>query len=214
MSRLRRLLLRPALEGARFAQHRFRMVRSVVRARTALRGGEEIRLAFGAGDVAGSCGWTTVDLTQGCDLYWDLRRPLPFPAESVMGVYSSHFFEHLSFREGERLLAECLRVLRPAGSFSICVPNARLYLEAYVKRTRLDPETLLGWAPAFNGTTVIDYVNYIAYMDGLHKYMFDEENLLFVLRRAGFREVRARERDETLDSPERDFQSIYAEARK
>jgi len=31
--------------------------------------------------------------------------------------------------------------------------------------------------PAWNDTTKIDYVNYTAYMDNDHRYMFDEENL-------------------------------------
>lgn len=70
------------------------------------------------------------------------------------------------------------------------------------------------YRPAFNNTTKIDYVNYMAYMDGHHKYMFDEENLLFILKSAGFRNVRLREFSIDLDHKERDFESIYGEAEK
>ena len=51
-------------------------------------------------------------------------------------------------------------------------------------------------------------------MDGHHKYMFDEENLLFLLKSKGFRNVHLREFDPDLDLEKRDFESIYAEANK
>ena len=78
----------------------------------------------------------------------------------------------------------------------------------------LDPNTFLGYKQASNNTTSIDYVNYIAYMDGHHKYMFDQENLLFILKLKGFKEVRSRGFDPALDLKQRDFVSIYAEALK
>lgn len=67
---------------------------------------------------------------------------------------------------------------------------------------------------AYNNTSRIDYVNYIAYMDGHHKYMFDEQNLIVILENKGFRNVRLRNFDPSLDLKERDFESIYAEAQK
>lgn len=181
--------------------------------RRILRGGGDIFLEVGAGSVKGSGGWVTLDLAPGCDLYWDLRRGLPFPDGSVARIYSSHFLEHLSYREGQVFLGECLRALAPGGTFSIAVPNARLYLEAYLNGTDLD-RRFCGYGPAFNDTTRIDYVNYTAYMDGHHRYMFDAENLVHILAAKGFREVRLRAFDPALDSAERDFESIYAEAVK
>src|SRR5581483_2634355 len=153
-------------------------------------------------------------VTRSCDLYWDLRRGIPFPDARVSRIYSSHFFEHLSFRETQQFLDECRRVLAPGGRFSVCVPNARIYLEAYVKGTPLEGPEFFGYQPAYNRTTRIDYVNYTAYMAGEHKYMFDEDNLLFILSSKGFRNVRLRSFDPSLDLPERHFESIYAEAEK
>ena len=120
-----------------------------------------------------------------------------------------------SFKQGQRFLDECLRVLRPGGKFSICVPNARIYIEAYLRNVDLN-EILLSnmYKPAYNHTTRIDYVNYMAYMDGHHKYMFDEENRIYILKSKGMRNVRLREFNPSLDLKERDFESIYAEAEK
>lgn len=171
-------------------------------------------IEVGAGDKKGKNGWITLDMKPNCDLFWDLRQGIPFPDESVSMIYSSHFFEHLSFQEGQSFLEECKRVLMNGGKFSICVPNARLYLEAYVKGVALDPNQFFGYKPAYNHTTAIDYVNYTAYMDGQHKYMFDEENLLHILKAKGFKNAHLRCFDPDLDLQARDFESIYAEAQK
>lgn len=170
--------------------------------------GQEIKLDLGGADP-GRDGWKSLDLTEQCDLYWDLRLGIPFPSESVNHLYSSHLFEHLTYQEGQALLKESLRVLKPGGAFSICVPNARIYIEGYLG-IRQVPTEFYGWKEAFNETTAIDAVNYVAYMGGEHKYMFDQENLLRILEIAGFANVKLREFDPEVDRRERDYESIYA----
>jgi predicted SAM-dependent methyltransferase len=182
--------------------------------RRLLKQGRNICIELGAGDKRGKGEWLTIDMTETCDIYWDLRRGIPFPDGSVKKIYSSHFLEHLSFMEGQQFLDECKRALVPDGSFSICVPNARIYIEAYTKGTSLDTTTFFGYEAAYNHTTRIDYVNYTAYMAGEHKYMFDEENIVFILKSKGFRNVRLRDFDPSVDLQERKFESIYAEAEK
>jgi len=175
--------------------------------------GKDIFLEVGAGDKKGRNGWVTIDVTKNCDIYWDLRKGIPFPDESVSKIYSSHFLEHLTFKEGQIFLDECMRVLMPGGTFSVCVPNARMYIEAYLNG-ELDRNIFFGYKRAYNHTTKIDYVNYTAYMGGIHKYMFDEENLLFILRAKNLKNARLREFDAEVDLEERDFESIYAIAEK
>lgn len=174
---------------------------------------ETIFLEVGAGNKIGKNGWVTIDLTENCDIFWDLRKGLPFPDESVEKIYSSHFLEHLTFSQGQIFLSECLRVLTPGGNFSICVPNARIYIEAYLN-AGLDKDLFCVFKPAFNNTTRIDYVNYIAYMAGYHQYMFDEENLLHLLEMKGFKHPRLRSFNPATDLAERRIESIYAEADK
>jgi hypothetical protein len=87
-------------------------------------------------------------------------------------------------------------------------------MEAYIQCKDLDTNKFFNYKRAYNNTTRIDYVNFIAYMDGLHKYMFDEENLLHILESRGFKNVHLRQFDPSLDSQARDFESIYAEAEK
>ena len=62
--------------------------------------------------------------------------------------------------------------------------------------------------------SLIDQINYIAYMDQEHKYLFDEENLINTLKKVPFKKVELRNFDENLDSKVRDSESIYAIAIK
>jgi hypothetical protein len=87
-------------------------------------------------------------------------------------------------------------------------------LEAYAGSRDLTGDHWFEWRPAYNNTTRIDIVNYVAYMGGEHRYMWDDENLVYVLSAAGFQDVALRDFDPSLDLAERDFESIYAIARK
>lgn len=175
---------------------------------------DTIFLDIGSGNKKGNNKWLTLDLTENCDIYWDVRKGIPFPDESVDKIYSSHFLEHLTYQEGQRFLDECVRVLKSRGKFSISVPNARLYIKAYFLKQKLNSEQLFRYRPAYNNTTIIDYLNYTAYMGGHHKYMFDEENLLYILTSKDFVNVKLRKFDPHFDREDRDFESIYAEAEK
>lgn len=174
----------------------------------------DLFVEFGAGDKKGSGFWVTVDMSKYSDLFWDLRNGIPFPDNSVSKIYSSHFLEHLSFREGQCFLRECVRVLKPGGVFSISVPNAKVYIEAYMSGAALDECKYFAYKSAFNNTTHIDYVNHIAYMDGHHKYMFDGDNLVYILESAGFCGAHLRGYDQSIDPSERQFASLYADAKK
>ena len=121
--------------------------------------------------------------------------------------------EHLTYEQGQGFLKECVRVLAPGGIFSVCVPNARIYLEGYINGN-FDMDKFITYKPAFNNTTKIDIVNYHAHMNEEHKYMFDEENLVHRLESVGLKNVHIREFDPELDLESRDYESIYAQGTK
>ena len=174
-----------------------------------IRNKKNVLLELGSGNKKGTNGWLTIDQRELCDLFWDLNNGIPFPNESVKKIYSSHFFEHLTYKEGQKLLDDCYRVLVKGGEFSICVPNAKIYIDAYIN-SELDNNKFITWEHAYNNTTKIDYINYMAYMDGVHKYMFDKENLIHILSNKGFKDVTLRKFDNQIDLKERDYESIYA----
>ncbi len=174
--------------------------------------GRSIRLDIGAGDVHRP-GWVTLDITDDCDLFWDLRNGIPFPSSSVEIVYSSHLLEHMPYDAGQAVLGEALRVLKPGGLISVCVPNARLYIDAYLEIAPLAPDHDF-WEPALVSRRGIDLLNYVAYMGGEHACLFDQDSLTHRLNAVGFTDVAAREFDDDIDLPERAFESIYAQGVK
>lgn len=97
---------------------------------------------------------------------------------------------------------------------SVCVPDSSNYIKAYVeKRYFVKPDR--GYKPGLINTgSFIDQINYIAYMDQLHKIMFDEENLVNILRKAPFSSVELRDFDGLLDLEGRKYESVYALAIK
>lgn len=174
---------------------------------------DHVCLELGSGPKKGSNGWTTIDIS-GADISYDLRKGIPLPDMSIDRIYTSHLFEHIPYKELVLFINECFRVLKSNGELSVCVPNAGLYIRAYLDDHRFRPIGD-GYGPALIETgSLMDQVNYIAYMDGQHKYMFDSENLVNTLRQAPFSNVRLREFDETMDLKSRKFESIYASAFK
>ncbi len=179
-----------------------------------MRSASPIKLELGAGENRGIDGWTYADVNENCDLTLDLTRPFPFPDSSVQAIYSSHLLEHFEYCSLLGFLSECLRVLKQDGIFSAAIPNSRIYLDAYHNPENFDPDAFCRHLPAYHGNTRIDFVNYVAYMAGEHRYMFDEENIVAILGKAGFHNIRLRDFDETLDMAVRDSQSIYVIAEK
>tara|TARA_B100000900_G_C20471716_1_gene671693 strand:- start:212 stop:856 length:645 start_codon:yes stop_codon:yes gene_type:complete len=173
----------------------------------------EIKLELGSGERKGTNGWTTID-NKSSDINWDLRRGIPLPDNCVDKIYSSHLLEHIPYNELIAFLSECHRVMKVNGEFSVCVPNFRLYINSYIEGENFKDKSLWHQPGLINTGSAIDQLNYMMYMDGQHKYMFDEENLINTLYLSGFKDVSLRDFDYTLDLKERDFESIYAVAFK
>ncbi|MFM6204094.1 class I SAM-dependent methyltransferase, partial [Planktothrix sp.] len=179
-----------------------------------LESGKPIKIELGSAQKRIE-GWLTMDLDPNSDLCMDLSKPLPFPDNCVEEIYSSHLLEHFSFPDPMlNLLSECYRVLKPGGIFKIAVPDARIYIESYEKPDQFDPEKHCLYTPAYHYHSKIDFINYIAYMDGHHRYLFDNENLPIIIANIGFENVKLREFEPGLDLETRKHESIYAEARK
>lgn len=177
--------------------------------------GMPINLELGSWRRAGMEDWITSDINGGGDLQLDLTGPIPFPDNSVEKIYSSHLIEHFSYPSPMlNLLRECRRILKPSGLFSVAVPNARPYLQAYFDDRHFDRRRFCSYDVGLTFESRIDYVNFVAHLGGEHKHLFDEDNLVCVLKEAGFIDVRIREFEPTLDLNERRHESVYAVGRK
>ncbi len=172
------------------------------------------KLEIGAGASEKKKDFITSDLSIKADYPFDFRLGLPFPNESLDLIYSEHVFEHFQYRELVSLLSDCYRSLKPNGVLSLVVPDARIFLNAYFHPDEFDYKKYCQYDFGLSYKCRIDYVNYVFYMDGQHQYMFDDENILVLLRDMGFRDVQLRDFDPSMDQEARQNISIYVEARK
>ena len=66
-------------------------------------------------------------------LYFDIRRALPYADRTFDGVFLLHVIEHLTPQEGELLLREVYRVLKPLGLVRVSTPDLEDICRAYLK---------------------------------------------------------------------------------
>jgi len=157
-------------------------------------------------------GWFTIDRVNDIDLYWDFRFQIPLKSESVKFVYSSHFLEHFEYQTMDFILNEKYRLLENGGKIRVCVPDIKWAIEKYnVRDNALEHQRHF---PAFISETPADLLNYLFYMGGQHKFMFDEESLIFHLTRVGFKNVKASIFHPQIDIESRKYNSIYVEGEK
>lgn len=79
--------------------------------------------------------WRNVDLIANDPhvMEHDLRLGIPFDNDSFDAVYHSHVLEHMPPGDGRKLIAECFRVLSPAGVLRIAVPDLEGIARAYIE---------------------------------------------------------------------------------
>jgi SAM-dependent methyltransferase len=189
------------------------------------------KINLGSGPIKGKNGWVNIDLKEGADLVHDLTQGIPASDNSIEYIYTSHFLEHLPPTEINFVLKECFRTLNQGGTLSIAVPNARLFIEAYTENRMkiatlnngqsmrapyflLEPGEMVYKDAIINTGSAIDWINYIAYSNQEHQYLFDEENLLAHLRNCGFNNAHLRQFDPCIDLESGRHSSLYAEAIK
>jgi SAM-dependent methyltransferase len=80
-------------------------------------------LGCGITKVAGAVGMDNVELP-GVDIVHDLLAfPYPFDGESADEIYLNHVIEHFTLTEGQSVLREAYRILRPEGVLRVRVPH-------------------------------------------------------------------------------------------
>ncbi len=171
------------------------------------------RLEIGCGPSRKS-GFITSDLNLHSDFPYDFTAGLPFPDESIDFIYAEHVFEHFAYGELKALVADCRRVLRPGGTISVSVPDARIYINAYSSDTVLDLDRFARYRFGLTFSSKIDYLNHIFYMDGQHRNMFEPTSLVSLFIDAGFTKSWLRDFDPELDQEARRHMSLFAAAQK
>lgn len=83
--------------------------------------------------------WINVDweANSSAVLQMDLSKPLTFESETFDFIYTSHFIEHITYLQAERLLTECYRLLSPGGAIRIITPDFEKICREYLRQIDL-----------------------------------------------------------------------------
>lgn len=141
-------------------------------------------------------GWLNTDLTPRSRgvAYLDARHRFPFRDGTFAAIYSEHLIEHLTFEQGDRMLRECLRTLRPGGSLRIATPDLGFLVALYTARDDALHRRYVEWATSRFGLATIGDDGVVAVVNNFfhawgHRYIHDPDALATLLRRVGFAEV-------------------------
>ena len=136
-----------------------------------LRGRDVKRVSLGGGSLVSEA-WLCADVDPRADVYMDLQAKLPLPDSSIDDVFLDEVLEHLSEPEGERLLHNCVRVLKQGGRLRLSTPDLEYF-------ARLCQQTSDGPAS----------INNIFYVPG-HKRLYTPGEIQALLAATGFVRIR------------------------
>jgi len=152
----------------------------------------------------------------GIDLCWDIRRNIPLPDNSMLGIYTEHCLEHVSFNECQRAISDFHRILKINGVLRIVLPDGGLYLDLYNK-SRTEKNVVFPY-PVFDKEMLpMMYINRVFYEPD-HKFLYDYETLSLLLERAGFINIRktafreGKDKNLLIDNEHYKVESLYVEA--
>lgn len=92
------------------------------------------KVHLGPGQRNYMVGWINVDanrFTGKCDVWADLRNPLPFNDETIDAFYSHHMVEHLP--NLEQHFREVYRCLKPGGVYRVGGPNGDSAIKKFME---------------------------------------------------------------------------------
>jgi SAM-dependent methyltransferase len=78
--------------------------------------------------------WTNLDFASRNShvIAHNLLKGIPYDNDSFDFVYHSHVLEHFSKNDGEKLIQECFRVLKPGGILRVAVPDLEMIVRNYI----------------------------------------------------------------------------------
>jgi predicted SAM-dependent methyltransferase len=150
---------------------------------------ETLKLNVGCGKVK-LPGWVNIDIEPDADLVLDIRNNLPFDNNSVDFIYNEHVIEHFTYEEGDKILTEFERCLKPEGVLRIATPDLDYIIQTYSSDWKT--ADWLSW-PEFEFIKTRGQMINISFRWWGHKYLYNEEDLRNKLIKAGFRKIKRTE---------------------
>lgn len=138
-------------------------------------------------------GWINIDNNsddniEKLDLNWDLRRPLPFKENSVDFIFNEHFIEHLTVEEGQVVIKDMMRVLKPGGVMRIAMPDLKDCIDIYLDKRWKERDLIKNHGLDFVETPA-ELMN-MSFSWWGHKWIYDWMELRRRLKQAGYVKVK------------------------
>ncbi len=133
----------------------------------------------------------------------DITRPLPFPDNSLVMIYSSHLVEHVHRRQFEKFLDECVRVLKPGGVHIAATPSIEKIAKTIYGPDSPEKDMLMESGARFYPEpfhTESQQINVTMRAFG-HRFLYDTAFMKEAGRAAGFAEVETIDNFELPDAP-------------
>lgn len=142
-------------------------------------------------------GWVDIDLCAHAShvVVDDARTLSKFEDGCASFVFCSHLIEHMSFSDGQKMLATCFRVLRPGGRIRVSTPDllflARL-VEGNLGSSMMTKYLLFQHKqdPVNVPKPTACHVTNLFVRSWGHQFIYDSPTLVESLREAGFAGVR------------------------
>jgi predicted SAM-dependent methyltransferase len=119
----------------------------------------------------------------------DATQPFPISDSSFDYIYSEHMIEHITYLQGQAMLQECFRVLKPGGKIRISCPDFQFLIDLYTNPQPLHIEyiekTKPVWAPYPDPIFIFN--NYVR--DWGHKFIYNKQSMALSLEVAGFADI-------------------------
>jgi predicted SAM-dependent methyltransferase len=130
-------------------------------------------------------------------VYANLLRPFPWGDQSAASIYMGEILEHFTKTDGEWILRECYRTLKPGGLLRIRVPDHARFWQNYVsefERAKERPRTEWSlehtrWTAMYFRDICVRRPKLWQSMGHFHKWMYDEISLIMLLETVGFQRV-------------------------
>lgn len=137
-------------------------------------------------------GWLNTDcsLVFKSPCFLDVTRPFPIDDAQFDYVFTEHLIEHITFKEGQNLLRESFRVLKPGGKIRVACPDLMKVIGLYSRPQTPDQQHYikhcvdhsLADIGVYNECFVINN----AVRNWGHKFLYDEQTMKLALERVGF----------------------------
>jgi len=142
-----------------------------------------MKIEFGCGENPTKEGFKTCDIRDlpGIDYVcpaWEIDNLVE--ENSVDEIFSRHFFEHLTFQQGEKQLEVWHKILKPGGMCEMMLPNMALHIQQWIER-KTDREIKHAMA-GFWGWQRGEFDD----VWDVHKSGYDKDLLTDLVKRKGF----------------------------